>query len=632
MITRSKKKDFLISATRLTNYIKRDCIIDYLDIVSKNNFIINEDLVLNKKRKLEEIDNNDNNKNKKTTFEYITESGYCFEEMIIKQIINKMTIKKEIKNLIKIEEKNIDNNFVITKKTLLEKKHDIILGGILINKSNNTFGYPDLIVSGNWINNYIKDCPKDIPNNRSRYYIIDIKSSTINLRSGGAYISSKLLYNCYKYQIYIYTTALNKIFEENGIINNVEYGFVLGKKYQFIQNKNMIYLKSFDKLGVINFSIENQLGFNFENITKNALEWHKDLNNNWENYSLNPINKDELYPNMKNNYDKTYHKIKKDIALKNKEITLLWNCGIKQRDLAWENGIKKYDDPKLNCEILKMENTSKENIVSSMLKMIHSESLILINKENNYMNWQKVEEYEFYIDFETYNKDAIFDENSLSEFNTNIDNEVIYMIGVGFSKDDKFKSKTFIIQYNDYENIEKNFHEKKKNCNLETYVFCENEKELITNFVEYLYGFKPKNLSLENYIKKMRLYHWSQAEPCLYNKKINEHILINKKYNLPWFDLLKVFKYNEYPIIIKECFSFGLKEIVRKLRQYNFIDTNWSSLDDGLLSSFIARDIYMGKKNKNNTDNTEMISIVEYNYIDCKAMLDVLECIRRLNS
>ena len=624
MITRSKIKDNqLFSATRLTNYIKKDCIIDYLDIVSKNNFIISTNL--EKKRKLEE--DKENNKCQKTSFDYIVDSGYCFEDNIIKQIREKMLLNQELKYLLKIEEKNIDKKFQLTKNFLIEKKYDIILGSVLINISNQTFGYPDLIVSGYWINKYISDCPNNIPKNRSKYYIIDIKSSTITLKSRGTEISSKLLYDCYKYQIYIYTTALNKLFEEIGIINNVDYGFVLGKKYKFIQNKNTIKLEPFDKLGVINFSSENNFGNNYEQITRDAIEWHKDLNNNWINYSLNPINRDELYPNMKNNYDKNYKKIKKDVAIQNKEITVLWNCGIKQRELAWKNGIKHYDDPKLDCKVLGLENTSKEIIVSLMLKMVHSNKLVFLNPKNNLMNWQEEVNYEFFVDFETFNKDAIFDENSLTEFNLN--NQTIYMIGIGFvNNKDIFEHKTFLLKYNDYNNVHNEIY-KKANCNKESYIFCFNEQDLITQFVNYIYSFKPKNMNLNEFNNKTRLIHWSQAEPILFKTKINEYCISDIKYKLPWYDLLKIFKHDEYPIIIKECFGFGLKEIVRKLKQHNFIDTEWSSLDDGLLSSFIARNIYLNKKDDINNINKEMVSIVEYNYIDCRAMLDVLEWMRR---
>jgi hypothetical protein len=75
---------------------------------------------------------------------------------------------------------------------------------------------------------------------------------------------------------------------------------------------------------------------------------------------------------MKNKYDKGYKKIKEEIAFNNKEITSLYHCGIKNRNLAWEQGIKKYDDKNLNAEILGFKNkTKKNNILNKMLNLLH---------------------------------------------------------------------------------------------------------------------------------------------------------------------------------------------------------------------------------------------------------------------
>ena len=43
---------------------------------------------------------------------------------------------------------NGENTIQKTKKVIESKKYDVILGGLLINKKNSTYGYPDLIVSG----------------------------------------------------------------------------------------------------------------------------------------------------------------------------------------------------------------------------------------------------------------------------------------------------------------------------------------------------------------------------------------------------------------------------------------------------------------------------------------------------
>ena len=54
----------------------------------------------------------------------------------------------------------------------------------------------------------------------------------------------------------------------------------------------------------------------------------------------------------------------------------------------------------------------------------------------------------------------------------------------------------------------------------------------------------------------------------------------------------------------------------------------WSDLDDGLLSAFIAKDIYKNVIFDNDSNNNNMQDIVEYNYIDCKALYLILVYIR----
>jgi hypothetical protein len=97
---------------------------------------------------------------------------------------------------------------------------------------------------------------------------------------------------------------------------------------------------------------------------------------------------------------------------------------------------------------------------------------------------------------------------------------------------------------------------------------------------------------------------------------------------LPWFDLMEVFKNSLYPITIKNCFSFSLKEITKTLHSHKLIKLEWPDLDDGLLSAFIARDIYKKLTLTENLNNN-MQDIVEYNYIDCKALHLILNCIRK---
>ena len=683
MLTRSfhnKQKNKLISATRISNWVKNDPIIDYLDLINENKLIISSELEITKKRaRTNDYDNDIHGQEKKSkssktsntsalsktsntsalsktsntsalsnssntsalsnssntsalsktsnasksSFDYIVESGNLFELDIIVQIENKMIINNEYKKMIKITESNINLNYSETIKMILSNKYSIILGGVLINEKNNSWGKPDLIIKGEWINKYIE---VNIPNiNSNKWYIIDIKSSTVNLISGGDEMSSKLLYNAYKSQIYIYTDALNESLKKYNKDNNVDCGFILGKKYKYVVNKNTIIKKPFEYLGIVDFTADIN-GQSYVKIVSDAIRWNNELRKNWKDYKLNPINKNELYPNMKNHYDKNWYKIKKDIGVANREITLLWNCGIANRKLAWEAGIKRYDDVKLNAQILGFEGKSKETIIDLMLGLTNSDKKYILNKYNDYMEWQSISDFEFFVDFETYNTDIIWDENNDWE-NSLTTLQKIYMIGVSYIMDNKIVHKSFLIKYQNHSDLKKQFDDNNKfdDVKFNDCIICSSEVDLIKKFSEFVISFKPSNMNLDFFKKNIRLCHWSGAEPIMFNKKIREYNLDKDEYDFNWYDLLKIFKHDRYPIIIKECFGFGLKEIIKTLNKYGLINLSWSDLDDGLLSSFIARDIYIGVNSK---PNIEMFNIIEYNYYDCKALYLLLDWMR----
>jgi hypothetical protein len=214
-------KSKFYSATSLVNFIRSDCIVDLIETLNKNNYMIDfEDELRIKKRNLEESSNSNLSNNcsdlitkrrRTSSFDYIVDDGYKFEANIIIKIKEKLIDNNELSKLIELSDVDINIRYERTLKVLLSKSYDIILGSILINESNKTYGYPDLIVSGYWIKKYIINSSINIIGDRSKYYIIDIKSSSINLIGGGEYVSSGLLYDGYKAQIYIYIQAINKI-------------------------------------------------------------------------------------------------------------------------------------------------------------------------------------------------------------------------------------------------------------------------------------------------------------------------------------------------------------------------------------------------------------------------------------
>ncbi len=584
------------------NYIRSDLICDYLDLYD---------------------DNDKNEDNKESSFDYIMNDSKEYEKQIIEQIY--LMHDPYSYHILKLDKKDkpLRNLYNETIDAIQSCRYDVILNSILMNNDNATYGYPDLIVSTRWINKYITD--KIVNDNPYVYYIIDIKNSSISLINGGLNVSMNKMYECYKYQVYIYKEALNKI-QLHKPKNN--YGFILGKNYKYQENgKYVNVLNPFKTLGLIDYNYQPEININYEKNICDAINYKKNINKKHAKSVITSINRHKINNehkikncsnginksliNMKNVYHKNHGNIKKMLAYNSKEITAFYKCGIKQRDIANKHNIYEYDDKRLTPELLGfIPNNTYYNIIKCMLKGIHSNKLITIPKNNNVNNWRTNAPHEFFVDFETYNV-QVFGEKDINK---------LYMIGVGYYECGLWKYKCF--KFDVEPRLTQDYEYKLK--------------QIIENFIDFINSFNILGMDIGEYYKNVRLYHWSHIERTLFKKKTNLLCLSSEKYNLPWFDLLMVFRDKQNPIIIKNCISFKLKDIIKKLNEYNLLSLKWDDLDDGLLSSYKAHDIYENTVSPFdymqditiNAKISELNSIIKYNEIDCKAVLLLLQLIR----
>jgi hypothetical protein len=603
-------KKQLFSPSGLMNYIRCDLICDYLDLYDDD--------------KLKSL-------NKVSSFDYIMDSGKEYEKQVIEKIYSMHD--PYTYHILKLEkkDKSVTCLYNETINAIQSCRYDVILDSVLMNNDNSTYGYPDLIVSTRWINKYISD--KIVNDDPYVYYIIDIKNSSISLINGGLNMSMNKIYECYKYQVYIYKEALNKI-QVHKPKNN--YGFILGKNYKYQENgKYVNVLNPFKTLGLIDYNYQPEVNINYEKNISDAINYKRNINKKHVKNVITKMNKTNLdinrtdsdinnrkcrkgisksLINMKNSYDKNYGGIKKVLAHNSKEITAFYKCGIKQRDIAHKHNIYEYNDKRLTPELLGfMPKNSYYNIIKCMLNGMHSNKLVTVPKKNNVNNWRTIAPYEFFVDFETYNIQR-FGETDISK---------LYMIGVGYNEFGLWKYNCFKFDVPSLSNQEQDYEYKLK--------------KIIEDFTNFINSFNILGLDIDEYYKNVRLYHWSHIERTLFKKKINLLCLNDKKYNLPWFDLLMVFRNKENPIIIKNCISFKLKDIIKKLNEYDLLSLKWDDLDDGLLSSYKAHDIYENQISPfdymhNITVNfkkCELDSIIKYNEIDCKAVSLLLQLIHQ---
>jgi hypothetical protein len=415
--------------------------------------------------------------------------------------------------------------------------------------------------------------------NNNLYYIIDIKFLTVKLSSDKSYILNAGLVQFYKVQILVYTNALNEILNQN-----VKKGFILGKKY-ISESKNIktiIYNDNFNKLALIDYTKDDAIKCHEK--AKLAVSWILKLRNEGHQWNLfpKPIIK-ELYPNMSNNYDGKWRILKKNIAEKLKDLTLVVNIGPKQRNIAFHNNIFSYNDIKCNSSMLGL--TGKNGIIVDNIIKINSDICQDIFRPNkikyNKNSWRKNKNMEFFLDYET---------------TTDFENKnYIFMIGVGYIKNEIWIFKYFFA-INDK---------------------IKSQKDMFTKFLNYI-----NQVLIKEKFKEPIFIHWTAAEPTFYNKIKNE-LKLPEAYFL---DLYKVFV--EEPIVIKGALNYSLKTIAKIMYKHQMIKTSWieSSCNNGLDAMLLAHKLYSTNKNVIKND---LLDIIKYNEIDCKVLYEIIEYIRK---
>tara|TARA_Y100000389_G_C17463982_1_gene523986 strand:+ start:1043 stop:2836 length:1794 start_codon:yes stop_codon:yes gene_type:complete len=569
-------ENFFISASHLFNYLKGDPIVDWL----KNN---------HHNHSLENINNTNN-----SFTSFIMKKGINFEESVVKLLTNDHQI-------VSVSDRINDESIEKTKQYMLEGI-PIIHSAPLRNDINKLQGVADLLVRSDYISKLFDIQPieeseihiySEKLEKKYFYIVIDIKYSTLPLRADGVHLLNCSNYTYYKAQCLVYTEAVGLI---QGYTAPMAY--ILGRRNKFTKNgiKNHSY-SCFNRLGRISYnSIDKEIPIKMNK----AIKWIKDLKKYGKNWIVNPPSRNELYPNMcvdSGIWNKYKEKIAEDIG----EITKVWNVGIKNRDFALKKGIKTWQNKRCTSKNLNIKG-KRSHTIDSILKINRQNKDKVLPKvvTNNLFDW-KTQSSEVFVDFETIQD--IFDDFNQLPLQTPKD--LIFMIGVGFEEQGEFKYINF--------------------CCKDT--TRESEFEMMNDF---------NNFMSEKDFPKMFCWHaeenfWKigeqrQFDEACKNNNIERKDLISAWGVYDWADLCKIFKYE--PIVIKNCFKFGLKSISKALYDHKLINIKLeSNCDSGLYCMIKAWEIYQNNENPQNTET--MSDIIQYNKFDCKVLWEILKYLRQ---
>ena len=568
-----------ISATCTRNYMLKDSLVDWLKIHSNSN------------NKSGIFSNNDG------FVSFIMEKGKEFESELVKYINNHRLPVITVSEYITTESVN---------KTieLMKAGTPVIHSAPVRNPKNHTHGIIDILIRSDYIHSLVDECPltdeeKIIPSpklgHNFHYIVIDVKFSTLNLRADGKHILNSGSYPAYKAQCLIYNEAIANI---QGYESR--YAFILGRRWKYTKKDiNYDNINCLNKLGVIDYE---KVDKSYVEETKNSLKWVRENKKYGHQWSVSPPSRPELYPNMCNDSGKWQvqkEKIADDIG----EITKVWYCGVKHRNIAIKNGITSWRDPACVSSNLGIKGI-RAPIIDNILD-INRQSIDKIRPKkiiNDMFNWKNPVN-EIFVDFETICD--IF--SPFSELPEQKKTDIIFMIGIWYKDKD---SSQWVY--------------KRFTCNKATY---EEEYLIMDEFNEFLKEYNNPKIwywcAENSFWKKAENRQFDYATEQGNKEKINRIStgwIIND-----WADMCKLFK--NTPIVIKDCFKFGLKPISKAMYNNGLINTKLESeCSSGMSAMILAHKCY--QTNDNPIDCEIMKDIAKYNKFDTKVLHDILTYLR----
>lgn len=537
-----KKVDAFVSATSTANFLLKNTLVDWLNLYE------------GKKGEMDVF------------HKFLMNAGNEFE----KYVVSRLPCHKFVSN-------EITPEACEQVRICMKEKTPIIYSAPFENEKNRTRGIIDLLVREDYISKLFPTCNYIEKPDNSKYVAIDIKFTTLSLRADGKHLLNSGRFPAYKGQLKVYTDFLTSV---QGETRNAG---ILGRRYTYTSKGEVFSgMDIYDRIGWIDYA---GVDIEYVALTEKAIEWVRDVRQNGSSWDVYNPHRIEMYPNMNVDSGFSLNKRKREIAMHIKDITLLWNCGIKHRENAFSKGITTWD--KASSKILGI-NGAKSKTIDSIIKVnkTANASMLPAKVKNNMCGWKDVED-EIYLDFETF----------CDVFDNEVKTNSIFMIGVW----DKGEYINFTAKNNSRDE----------------------EFRIMTEFVNY---YKARN--------SPKIWFWC-AEPkiwetsenfqmdrcCLLGKVEDVDFIVNNFAITNWADLACVFR--EEPITVKGAFNYGLKEIASAMRELGLIN---ASLSGDVLSGLDAA--ILAREGLEKGDTSCMKSIEKYNKFDVQVLSEILTFLR----
>ena len=607
-----------VSAGRTRNWMLDDPLLDWLQLYGKSRDYIPRSELANYDRRLDFL-------------EFIFERGREFENGVCRLLQKQYEVTtmahdyRDISSLQKAQE---------TYETM-RCGAPIIYQAVLWDAQNMNYGSPDFLIRSDVLHSLFPGSfseveaavsAPDLTDSGWHYRVVDTKFTTLHLNASGSEVSNEGSGPAYKAQLYIYNRMLGRLqgFEPPE-------SYLLGRGWQRQQSGSSFRgSNAMELLGPVPQAgnVANKVAI--AAAVEEANRWVRRVRTEGKDWQLLPTpSVPELYPNMSNADDgdmlleirpaelephigeedsiDQWMGVKKWLASELKELTQLWQVGVRKRREAHATGIYRWDDPDITPAAVGVNGPATGPTLAQLLFVnTHDGPPVLplrIEKTRN--EWCTASDMEFYVDFE-YCSDLNDDFANLPEKGGQ---PLIFMIGCGHVENGEWQFKSFVT-----EDLSE-----------------EEEIRIIQNWVDYMYSVRDR-LDPQNDVP--RIVHWSGAELIALEKAHNSarvrHQIQANWPQLGWYDFLQEVMRTE-PIVIRGALGFGLKAVANAMHSHGLIETNWADSPVDGLGAMVGAwrcDEEARAKGISMKEEQLMHEIARYNEIDCKVMMEIVRYLR----
>ena len=306
----------------------------------------------------------------------------------------------------------------------------IVYQAVLRDAHNMTYGSPDFLVRSDVLRRLFPQSVGDLEASAPapeleadgwHYIVVDTKFTTLHLNAAGTELANDGSVPAYKAQLYIYNRMMGRLqgFEP-------PQSYVLGRGWQRTQRGETLRgCSAIELLGPVPQHGAVANGISIENAVEEALRWVRRVRFEGGDWQLLPeLSVPELYPNMSSVDDADmmmqlgsaemepgieedtpagqWVSVKKWLAGELKELTQLWQVGVRKRKQAHADGWFRWDAPGLMADAVGVSGESQNPILKRLLAVntYNGPPVLPQRIENTRAEWHTPSAVEFYVDFE----------------------------------------------------------------------------------------------------------------------------------------------------------------------------------------------------------------------------------------